>query len=878
MTSWTDSHSTTFTGGEVVYLLEIYGIGVFTTYDYTPADSWFTDAGYGAARVYPWLKFDALGPLDDSSNFIDGVLEVDGIQAKISNVGDQLVGLVKDWKARVTTWLTTNVTDTATVWPVVGTSGFTSTTNEVYCGQEVAQYTGTTATTFTGLTRGILGTTPRAYTVRIDADSGVYDQPVVSDGPHVLAGRRAILHAAFMNGSGAVGSTSVIFRGRVGKRITTGADEWILPIDHISEVLLQKVGQNMPQSELRSGFYFHGTDDITGFSGTIYLQFGTTTFSDYILIPQGWYSAEELAEAWNDAARGAGPTTYPFITLAEDKFRLSTSALAGTRPGFRVFEGDPLWCLGFEPGIYDAQENTATYWDAKDEPRLFCLQWGNSSIAGSHEPFFEVDDASLFTAGLYIQIPGNGWGRVKSASGNTITLEAGQVDIFRNDPYRPWVIEDEEDDMICRHVIVLGSVVEDGVDTTLKAAMQRCLGLQSGQLEPIQWLAAGSEAADFDWTELDTALSTAPAGLNTWHDCINEGIEFGRIFGHALGCLAIAPRITDEGKIGFVRLTTPTSSVAETVEVDDDVWSLLEATEIRARLGEAPLINCTQILTTHDYAQESGGGGGDGGKKGWSPPVKVSWLDGFNTFGSTRTIKYECRGWLVGTTGTAASSLIEFGRTMDQQIRATHYGIFGRESFTVDIRCTWPAKMFKVGDVVKVTHELITDNIEGVTGVTSRLGIVVGRTQQTTGDDSESLRVQFGAELNAAGIAPCALFDDSDAEAGICSDDTIYSASGTSDLSRFAVGEKVRFITYDNTSAGDYYSTITDINIGTGRVTFEDEFSVDPNMPGAGVPVWMVPFDWDDASTAHKAFAYLADNAAEPTLGTAEDAPQEWTI
>jgi hypothetical protein len=888
MTSWTDLEASG--SGEVVYILEIVGVGVFTTYDYTPTDSWFTDAGYGASRVYPYLKYEDLGPIDESIDFLEGSIKVESIRARIADVAGAVTALFKDWHSQIFTWLNSNVASaTTTTFAAVDTSLFpssTATNSQIFIGQEACTYGGRTATSFTGLTRGILGTRARTYAVTTDSETGVEDQPVITAAPHTLVGRRAYLHAAAMV-DGSPGSTSVIYRGTVGKSIRAGEGEWSIPIDHVSEILDRKVGQFMPQSEIQSGYYMCGLTDIASASGTaiaINDDSGGRISDDYVVIDAGFYNITDLEFQWEAEMINAAINITPHLVFDGEKFLLKAAAVANRFFELLVQDYDPLWCLGFESGIYQSDVGAAYEREAQEEPKLFVMQWG-AYRSGLHRPTFEVADASQFIVSGHVQVPGNPWAIVQAASGTTITLVSDSLDPVRSitrtsygaSVKNAWVVIDEEDDMLLKHVFVLNG---DLIKNTLK----KMLFLEPGQVELEQWCASGSEATDFDFDELDSAIESIAPSINQWIDCITEGIEVSKVLGPLFGLFAVTPRIIAEGKIGFKKLETPIDAIAETVEVDTDMWHLLSASLIEGRLNNSPLVNIVMVEHSHDYTKETGGGGEGSGNKGWGQPIKLYWKDGWNQLGRTRSVKYQTRGMLVSgltsSIGGAARTIEELSNFLNAQVRATHFGAYGRETNTIAVDCTWISKQLHCGDIVKVTHELAPDTVEGVIGMTERLGVVVGKSSQTTGIDPERLDILIGADANGAGIAPCAHGDSWTVGTLTlefsAADSPLYEQSGNNDLDRFAAAMKVVLIQRDDSTPLTYTGDIASVSPAGKSMVFDaDPFS------GAGLPaggVYVVFADYDDSDSTQQDFAYMADNAATPTLGTTGDAAQEWLL
>lgn len=108
--------------------------------------------------------------------------------------------------------LTADITSSVTTITVDSTTGFAS-SGSIWIGVELITYTGTTATTFTGCTRGVAG---KAYPHRYGNVSGL-----VTDAPRWWKGRDVTLYASPMDptgyapGSAWTDNASVIWRGHI---------------------------------------------------------------------------------------------------------------------------------------------------------------------------------------------------------------------------------------------------------------------------------------------------------------------------------------------------------------------------------------------------------------------------------------------------------------------------------------------------------------------------------------------------------------------------------------------------------------------------------------------------------------------------------------
>jgi hypothetical protein len=872
--------------GKLIYLLEILGIGVLMTYKYTPTDSWYTTHWNSTSFLHDWLVDESLPPIQESIDFMEARCDVDSITLEIADVGAGMTGLLKDFRAHNTAWLASTLSSAETTAITVDDTSAFASSGDVYIGHEVIGYTGKTGTTFTTLTRGKYGTVAREHYVDLTGD--LPEGPVVADGAHFLTGRRAILHAAVLDpGTGIPGATTIIYRGRITKGMKVGKGKWDIEIEHISNILKEKVATAMPQSNLLQGYYYSGSPAATagGVSGNILnITTSTTATTTNITVDEGWYSPSELMDEWNAQVRTAGPSIEPVIFPRRGKYAVRAPADTGKRTFLRVARGDPLWALGFEAGLYFTDYNQALAVEAQNEARLAVVDFTDHGRWDTR-PSVEVEDATVFTVGLMAQVPGFPFAEVASASGTTVEFDVGSLDTRSlgsviPDP-RLWIVEDE-DDMILRHVFTFSDIRDPFFD--ISESLQRMLYLESSQSEPEYWCAIGAlpstheHGSDFDFDELDDLLVSVPSQLRNWSDALNEGKTINETIGGALAMLGICPRLTSANKIGFVRARTPITSDAVSPDVDSDMWAVDGAAESIVRIDGTPVVNTIIVEHSHRYTQESGGGGG-GSDKGWGAPIKIVWRQGINMIGKVRSAKYKCRGIITSAySGSRAASVDELAEVIDRQIRASHFGLFGRESSTVALATTWTSKQILCGDVVKVTHPLIPDITEGTIGVTNRLGVVVSKIGQLEGGKADTLSIMFLPDANVAGIAPCAHGDSwtvGTLTMGFSGAATpSYAPTGENDLDYFAAADDVLLIERNVSSPSTWTATID--SVSAPNVVF----TADP-FSGAGIPatgVYMVIPDWDSASATQQAYAYVSDVAAVPSLGSGSDAFFEWGV
>jgi hypothetical protein len=430
-----------------------------------------------------------------------------------------------------------------------------------------------------------------------------------------------------------------------------------------------------------------------------------------------------------------------------------------------------------------------------------------------------------------------------------------------------WAIEgDKDEDLVIRHVVAFGA--STGAET-LKSALQRALGLLSGQTEPSSWIASGLSSDDIDWDEFDTAVAGSPVEMQLVSCAVVEPASVRDLFGARLGLLGIAPRLTDDGKIGWARIETPTELGASSIEVDEEMWSALDASHVEASLGGEALLSQIKIKCSHDYTTDK-----------WSPPQTITWCDGIAERGRVRALTYDLEGLEVGGVGPWFADLRELRAVVASWTTAIHYGLFGRLASELEVPCVWKARQLKVGDHVKVTHPCLPDLPQGEIGMTARLGTVVGRKLRLTDDGADVLSIRIPAVSRASGIAPTAKGTNWNQGAKTLTfadaDTPLYAADGGNDLDEFSVGDPVIFWEYGVSSPSGGWpvkGTIVTVDpIAKTVVLVDDIFGA--SLPAGGV--WMTWPSWESQTPAQKLWISVAGSDGE--LGVSGDAGFEWGV
>ena len=795
---------------------------------------------------------------------------------RVVDVGGAMLASIQSREGLSATPLTATAADDAVTITVESTAAYT-TPCTIWCGQEAMRAATKTATEFTSVTRGYLGTVAREHVY--DLDAVPERRPFVTSGPVRLAGRPCRLRVATYDATtGAVSAAAVVWRGIVGDEIRVTPEGWELPLVHASTAMARAVGRGMPSADIEPWSYWYAgaaAGEHTPLSNIRYTRYsaGGATSVYNVAIPSALYlGANGLARAVTSALVDFGPTVpYPYMTASAsgDKFVLSVDDDATYALEVTVREGDPIWALGFDAGTYVQEIAARMDAEAQNAPRLFCVDLSRPGT----RPLVAVVDNSEIEDGLFVVLPGASYIVVDSLVGSApVRLVRESTDaLLGTVPYAA-VDDGDEDKLVLRHAFVHAATWASAWLDGVASAVQRSFGHLAGQPEPRDWCVPILTAADVDYDELTAALGGTPGALALYTGVILEPTEWQEAYGPHLGLLGIAPRVTDDGCIGWGRIRTPTALDAASVEVDADLWSLIDAASVQARVGGS-LVTGIELRYNHDYRTDE-----------WPDPSVLRWHDWAAEAGQQRTQAYSLRGvrtspHFVGIARDRAA----LDLTVATLVTATHFGLYGRDAVDVEIPCTHLAWQLRCMDVVAVTHPLVPDVTGGTLGVTSRLGLVVGRRLPIMGDDGvASLTVRLPPAVRASGIAPCARATGWNDETFVLSfsgaSTPTYSPAGTSDLDRFVAGMDVELWAYDvdEQPVGFPVSAEVDaVDVDGDTLTLTaDVLTAVGGLPATGCEVvWP---DWDSQNAEQQRWLAIAD--ASYGLGAAPDEAWVWGV
>lgn len=216
-------------------------------------------------------------------------------------------------KPDATTWLDTDFNSGAATATVKSTSAF-ATSGKIYLDTETMSYTAvsTAGTVFQGLTRGVWSSLAQDH---YTADGSRLRYPEVTDRPVVLEGRRVRFYA-YGPGQSRTGNGTLVWKGIASTDASFNGIEWSFIVDALYSVFDQDVGADLEDPSPIRGIYYPATAPLVVFfsEGTGATYPGTTanrgaialagfweTQADFMSALQTALDAELLAQAFNQA-------------------------------------------------------------------------------------------------------------------------------------------------------------------------------------------------------------------------------------------------------------------------------------------------------------------------------------------------------------------------------------------------------------------------------------------------------------------------------------------------------------------------------------------------------------------------------------------------
>ena len=189
--------------------------------------------------------------LSERVSLVDAKIDNSGFTADIVDVRKRATASFRT-APTLRTLLAADLTWNATTATVLSTEGW-PTSGLLWLDTEVIYYTGKTATTFTGLVRGQMGTRARAH--YYESSTGDAREPEITNRPVTLEGRRATLYV-YGDGDDPQGAGTQIWRGVVATQPRYSGTRYSMLLDPITRVLKQTVGGFLDTPAAPRGIYY----------------------------------------------------------------------------------------------------------------------------------------------------------------------------------------------------------------------------------------------------------------------------------------------------------------------------------------------------------------------------------------------------------------------------------------------------------------------------------------------------------------------------------------------------------------------------------------------------------------------------------------------
>ena len=260
--------STAAQGAQVVPVLLIHGVGIVAVPEGVSITgislgsvptAWWPGNTYADFSAYlsPWLRLDdGLTISERAVPAASQLLEVSEVTLHLSDVDGAATELFEAADSFDATYITAEVSATATTIPVATTAAFPS-SGIIYLDQEAIRYGSKTPTAFTTCTRGLFGSRPTRHLYTVSQGGGMGNPQVTSGAPE-MTGRPATLWLARLS-AGVIVDVQLEHFGTVGTGVSlmgggdSTDDGYVITIDHA----IKRMGQRIRGSAISVGGFAH---------------------------------------------------------------------------------------------------------------------------------------------------------------------------------------------------------------------------------------------------------------------------------------------------------------------------------------------------------------------------------------------------------------------------------------------------------------------------------------------------------------------------------------------------------------------------------------------------------------------------------------------
>jgi len=883
--------STAAQGAQVVPVLLIHGVGIVAVPEgvsitgislSSVPTAWWPGNTYADFSAYlaPWLRLDGDG-LTISERAVPTaaqLLDVSEVTLHLSDVGLAATRLFESADAFDATYLTAEVSATATTIPAASTAAFPS-SGIVYLGQEAIRYGAKTSTSFTTCTRGVFGSRATRHLYSVSQGAGLGNPQITSGAPE-MTGRPATLWLAQVQ-SGVIVDVQLEHFGTVGTGVSlmgggeSDEDGYVITLDHA----IKRMGQRIRGSAVSVGGFAHPgnlsarttletptTVDLTpiwvvsqnstsGATTGINLLTGDTSAPDN----GGWHpTRESYLAALNAAGASAFPSPATFtaaldgdnLTITVGDFSphetvTAQTAWATTVGAIQRTGGRPQFPLGEMPKAWvPITEGSPVYLTASD---YAAIPPAPSSTAAQFVLIFGDDDdrASKRYARITAQ------GTSGSASFVTCTALRAPTEVRLVGMYNG----------LARSTTRPGGTTAAGF--VVQEPTTARLGLYVSSNSWVEALRLVVESLDteyacvadaIDWTHMRAVADAYPSAFTTRREIVvdlNTTLLAMLQNEAALGGFAL---VMHEGRVSIARIAEfATTEITAGTITDADLDATAPSPTYEK--GSDGIVNTYTIVSPDDGVT-----------------VNVSDQTSRALYGGQGVITATLPRSVVGTPQDASRLYV--------QVFAQAVSVLGPLRYPyrhVTVQVPLNLYDYQIGDLLSVTLWRVPDGL-GARGITEAVAQVVARSvvlfgDQTTGHVAYTVRLN---PRNLQGYAPAALAAAGGIAGAVITLDTTtistggFAGAGYTDggASTFTTGDLVRLVEIDTTSpTASTQHTVTGVSGATLTLSPAPSATF-AGLAASALKVMVVYDDWGvvvaGGRTTQQRFAYLA--LADATL------------
>lgn len=718
-------------------------------------------------------------------------------------------------------YLASDLSTAATTATVSSTAGWPS-TGTIHIGTEAITYSGTTATTFTGLTRGAHGSTAQAHYI---ANGEGLAYPRVGDRPERLEGRRVSVYL-YGDGDSLAGAGTLRWRGVALSDVRVERGKVSFSVDPITRILDQEIGGDLSDPIGIRGIFYpwnsplvlvltnvtQSTTIVVKLAGfyedqeafcvelTARIAAAITAASSWT-----WTSGSEITAQVTDAANGwelvyfvgSGAGTVAVVELNRDiESRRASQLLIDTPIGFdwRDEAGEVVevpvagraYRIGFASTVPRAMVGAPSPAQRSDLRDAY-VSPEDAAIAPPRRVYLggTIVPSTSMTLSFEEEERGEGIPLVVRASAVSTGDRYADLESM---PFR--VLTGATRIRIGRH-IASGSLA-DFRSALITDSPTQC---NAGAMP----LITSADLASF-------SIGAEASGLaNDRRFVAYEGIRLRDIVEHELRAIGHYQRINASGAIEWAPLRP--ALLSDVVDWEIDSSDLLDWVSFeRGQMG---------TLTEVIY------------RTGWDPaedewrgvPIKARDVSASAPNRITTPLSIERRS--VASYYDASSGVLEVSPAEVARLAMAIFATFGGTYDTLQLTLPMTFLDILVGDVVRVTASDVPDALTGELGITERVGRVVG-----VQIDLGTGRVVVEAMVHAdpyVGYAPGYLVAGQSNVSGNTWDIVLTLAETTAEAidAHLAVGDLVRVEEFDDETPTEVAGTVVSFpGASTVRVTF----------------------------------------------------------